>query len=197
MTIEIDPGRASPASLLRRVLLNLMLALIGIGVAVAIIAVIRGQPLGETLSKILNTAMGTGLFAALALACTDAAERKPTLLSYAGILAACVAVVVLFVGIWFEQARLPWWWKAFTITSLYAVALWRCSRFTLAELAGLGALVVRVTMAACLGIATVVAVMILREQAEPGLVRAMNALWILAIGGHVAIPILVKLQKQP
>ena len=30
---------------------------------------------------------------------------------------------------------------------------------------------------------------------EPGLVRTMNAMWILAIGGHVAVPILVKLKK--
>lgn len=37
--------------------------------------------------------------------------------------------------------------------------------------------------------------MILREEAAPGLVRAMNALWILSIGGHVAIPILMKLRK--
>jgi hypothetical protein len=195
MTLEIDPS-AQPASFIRKILLRLMLVLIAIGVAVAIIAVLRGEPLGETMGKVLNTAMGTGFFAALALACADVAERKPSLLAYGGIVAACVGVAVFFVGIWFEQARFPWWWKALAVSTLYSLALWRCARFTLAELTGMGGVVVKVTMLACLGIATTIAMMILHENAAPGLVRAMNAMWILAIGGHVAVPILMKLRKS-
>ncbi len=194
MTIEIDP-RSQPASLVRKVLLRLMLVLIAIGVAVAIIAVLRGEPLGETMGKVLNTAMGTGFFAALALACADAAEKRPSMVAYGGIIAACIGVAVFFVGIWFEQARFPWWWKTLTIATLYSLALWRCARFTLAELHGMGGIVVKVTSLACLGIATTITMMVLHEKAEPGLVRAMNAMWILAIGGHVAVPILMKLRK--
>ena len=194
MTAETPTAEPS-ASFIKRLLLRLMLVFVAVGVVVAIVAVLRGEPLGETLSKVLTTTMGTFLYAALALACADAAEKRPTPYAVFGIGAACVAVAVVFVGVWFEQARFPWWWKAMSISTVYALAFWRGARLSLTELPGFGALIVRVTTFACVAIATLITMMVLRERADPGLVRFMNALWIVAIGGHVAIPILQKLQR--
>ena len=192
MTMEVPPPTAS---FLKQTLLRLMLILVAVGVAVAIVAVLRGEPLGETFSKVVTTSLGTGLFAALALGCADAAERKPSFLSYAGVGVACFAVAVFFVGVWFEQARYPGWWKWMTIATVHAIALWRCARFTLVTLTGWQAIVVRVTMLAVLGVAACLSLAVVRERFDDVVVRVMNALWILAIGGHVAVPILQRLKE--
>lgn len=182
---------------MRQALLRLMLVLVGVGVLIAIVAVLRGEPFGETLAKVINTAIVTGIFGMLAIVCADAADRRASVLAYAGVVAALATMVVFFVGVWFEAARQPWWWKAMAISSSYSLALWRATRLSLADVSGaLATVVVRVTVAATLAIATIIALMVLREEAAPWLVRVMNACWILAIGGHVAVPILERLDKQ-
>ncbi|OGQ18409.1 MAG: hypothetical protein A2138_16345 [Deltaproteobacteria bacterium RBG_16_71_12] len=174
-----------------------MLLLVGVGVLIAIVAVLRGEPFGETLAKVINTAIVTGIFGLLAIACADAAERRSSLLAYAGVVAALTAMVVFFIGVWFEAARHPWWWKAMAVSSSYALALWRATRLSLADVTGtLATMVVRGTIVATLAIATIITLMVLREQATPGLVRLMNACWILSIGGHIAVPILERLAKR-
>jgi hypothetical protein len=64
----------------------------------------------------------------------------------------------------------------------------------LSTVTGFGHVVVQVTTLSCVLIATLISAMIIREEPTMVLVRIMNAFWILAIGGHVAIPILEKLQ---
>ncbi len=192
MTTEVPP----PSSTLRQLLLRLMLVLIGVGVVVAVLAVLRGEPLGQALAKILNTAIVTGIFGALAIACADVGEKRASMLAHAGVVASCVAVAVFFVGIWLDAARHPAWWKAMAISSAYALALWRAARITLADLQGaLGALLVRGTIVATLLIPTAIAWMVLREQATPFVLRLMNACWIVSIGGHIAVPIVRRLQR--
>lgn len=195
MTTEVPPPPS--VSSLRQALLRLMLLLVAVGVLIAVVAVLRGEPFGETLAKVINTAIVTGIFGLLAIACADAADRRASLLAYAGVVAALITMVVFFVGVWFEAARQPWWWKAMVISSSYSVALWRATRLSLAEVEGaMATMVVRGTIVATLAIATIIALMVLREQATPWLVRVMNACWILSIGGHVAVPILERLAKR-
>ncbi|MCC7074271.1 MAG: hypothetical protein IT383_23395 [Deltaproteobacteria bacterium] len=195
MTTEVPPP--SPTSSLRQLLLRLMLVLIGAGVIIAVLAVLRGEPLGETLAKIINTAVVTGIFGAMAIACADAGEQRPSLLSYVGVVASCVAVALIFVGIWTDASRSPLWWKAMTISSVYAVALWRATRFSLAKVQGpVASLIVRGTVLVTLLIPTVIAWMLLREQATPLALRVLNACLILCVGGHVAVPVLERMQRS-
>lgn len=174
-----------------------MLILIGIGVVVAVVAVLRGEPLGETLAKVVNTAVVTGIFGAMAIACADVGEKRPSVLAHVAVVASCVAVAVFFVGIWLEAARHPVWWKAMAISTVYAIGLWRAARLSLANIDGvLGVVLVRGTITATLLIPTIIALMVLREQATPLMLRVMNACWIVSIGGHVAVPILARLQRK-
>jgi hypothetical protein len=195
MVVEIDPGRTP--SLLQRLLLRLLLVLVAVSVVCALIAVLRGEPLGPTLSKILTTTFGAGLYAGLALACADCAEKKPTAYAFLGAAAAGACVVLFFAGVWFGQAQYPWWWRALLIFTVHAIALWRCARLMLSPLVGMGAVVVRLTIGATLAIAALTSMLVMRDrQPDPMLIRALNAAWIVSVGGHVAVALYERLQRN-
>ena len=194
MTAEIN--NPPETSFLQRLLTRLLLALVALAVAVALVQVLRGESLAVAFAKFFWLAMIVGAFGAFAVACANVHDKKPSPYALAGVISCCATVGIFFCGCWFATADDVWLWKTFACSCFVSLALWRCARFSLAKVKNAGLVVLKATQAATVAIAVVLSILIVRGELDAMWLRVMNALWIVVVGGHIAVPLLEKLDAD-